>query len=93
MKFTESEAMSAFAVRMFRGRGAVAIADQFMVGGSNLLTSVVLVRGLGLEEFGKFSIAMVLLYYANSLQMSFVASPMLSIAPLMDGDEKRQINP
>jgi O-antigen/teichoic acid export membrane protein len=75
--------------RFSRGRGAPALIDQVMVSGSNFLTSIVLVRGLGLHEFGKYAIASMLLLYANASQMSFVTSPMLTIAPLMEGKEKR----
>jgi O-antigen/teichoic acid export membrane protein len=76
--------------RLSRGRGAMALTDQVMVSASNFAASVVLVRGLGLSEFGKYSIAYILLLYANALQMSFVASPMLNIAPLLPDKEKRQ---
>ena len=82
--------LSALLFRISRGRSGIALIDQVLVGGSNLATNVVLVRGLGLSEFGKFSIALALLFYANSLQMSFVTSSMLSIAPLMDGRAKRE---
>lgn len=74
--------------RLSRGRGPVALADQMMVSAANFAGGVVLVRGLGLEEFGKYSIAYSLLLFANALQMSFVASPMLNIGPLLNGEEK-----
>ena len=60
-----------------------------MISASNFATGIILVRGLGLTDFGKYSIAYVLLLYANSLQMSFVASPMLSLAPLMEEEQRR----
>src|SRR5580698_6815476 len=82
--------ISIIMARVSRGRSAAALADQIIVSGSNFAASIVLVRGLGLSEFGKYSIAYAFLLYANVLQMSFVASPMLSIAPLMSGKEKRQ---
>jgi O-antigen/teichoic acid export membrane protein len=82
--------LSALVARFSRGRGAMALADQMMVSASNFATGIVLVRGLGLSEFGKFSIAYALLLYANSLQMSFIASPMLSIAPLLPAKEKHR---
>jgi O-antigen/teichoic acid export membrane protein len=82
--------LSALLVRFSRSRGAIALADQIMVSASNFATTIVLVRGLQLSEFGKYSIAYALLFYANALQMSFVASPMLSIAPLLPEKEKRQ---
>jgi O-antigen/teichoic acid export membrane protein len=81
--------LSALLWRFSRGRGALALADQAMVSASNFATTIVLVRGLGLSEFGKYSIAYALLLYANSLQMSFVAAPMLSIAPMLLEEEKR----
>jgi len=57
---------------------------------SNFLGGIILVRALGLSEFGKYTIAYAFLLYANSLQMSFIASPMLSLAPLMEAKEKRR---
>jgi O-antigen/teichoic acid export membrane protein len=60
-----------------------------MISASNFAAGIILVRGLGLADFGKYSIAYVLLLYANSLQLSFVASPMLSLAPLMAEEERR----
>jgi O-antigen/teichoic acid export membrane protein len=76
--------------RLSRGRGAIALADQMMVSLSNFLGGIILVRALGLSEFGKYTIAYAVLLYANSLQLSFIASPMLSLAPLMETREKRQ---
>jgi O-antigen/teichoic acid export membrane protein len=82
--------LSQRAGRLFRGRAGASLVDQAVISGSNLFASIVLVRGLGLHEFGKYAIAYALLLYANSSQMSFITSPMLTIAPLMDGKEKRQ---
>jgi O-antigen/teichoic acid export membrane protein len=61
-----------------------------MVSASNFATGIFLVRGLGLAQFGKYTIAYAFLLYANSLQLSFVASPMLSLAPLMAATERRR---
>jgi len=74
--------------RLSRGRGPIALADQMMVSAANFACGIVLVRGLGLEQFGKYSIAYTLLLFANALQMSFVASPMLNIGPLLHKEEK-----
>jgi O-antigen/teichoic acid export membrane protein len=68
----------------------MALADQMIVSAANFATGIVLVRGLGLAEFGKYSIAYSLLLCANALQMSFVASPMLSIAPLLPREERQR---
>ena len=77
------------ALRLLRGRGAPALFDQILISGANFLANIVLVRGLGLHEFGKYSIAYILLLYANGTQMSFVTQPMLSVAPLLDGTDRR----
>ena len=61
-----------------------ALVDQVMVSGLNFLTGVILVRGLGLANFGKYAVAYAILLYANSLQLSFVTAPMLSIGPLQE---------
>jgi O-antigen/teichoic acid export membrane protein len=82
--------MSVLIARLARGRGIIALADQMMVSLSNFLGGIILVRALGLSEFGKYTIAYAFLLYANSLQMSFIASPMLSLAPLMEAKEKRR---
>ncbi len=82
--------MISLMARFSRGRGPVALADQIMISASNFVAGIVLVRGLGLSEFGKYTIAYALLLYANSLQMSFISSPMLSVAPLMADRAKRQ---
>lgn len=55
--------------------------DQAMVSGSNFLTGVLLVRGLGLHVFGEFTVAYTILLFANSLQLSFVSAPMVTLAP------------
>ncbi|MGI8770694.1 MAG: hypothetical protein ACR2JE_04590 [Acidobacteriaceae bacterium] len=57
--------------------------------GSNFVTSIILVRGLGLVDFGKFTIAYVLLSLANSFQLSFISSPMLSLGALFAQDSER----
>lgn len=73
----------------FGDRSASALIDQVLISGSNFLTTIVLVRGLGLTGFGQFSIVYVLLLYANALQASFIANPMLSIAPGLKSDDAR----
>jgi O-antigen/teichoic acid export membrane protein len=85
-----SAAASKFVFSRFRrGRTFVALADQALISGSNFATNIVLVRALGLEDFGKYSIAFSVILYANALQMSFVTAPMLILGPLLDEEEKR----
>lgn len=68
----------------------MALADQVLISGSNFAANIVLVRALGLHEYGKYAIAFMLLLYVNAVQMSFVGSPMLSLAPLLEPAEKRR---
>src|SRR5580698_1718697 len=67
-KEIQSGRLYAMFARVFRGRSTVALADQVVISGSNFVTNVVLVRALGLSEYGKYSIAYLLLLYANALQ-------------------------
>lgn len=77
-------------MRYTRGRSAMALADQVLISGSNFAANIVLVRALGLHEYGKYAIAFMLLLYVNAVQMSFVTSPMLSLAPQLGAEEKRR---
>lgn len=75
--------------QLARGRSARTLADQAMVSASNFLTGIILVRGLGLAEFGRFTIAYVILLLANSIQLSFISSPMITLGSLCATDEER----
>jgi O-antigen/teichoic acid export membrane protein len=58
-----------------------ALADQGLISGMNFGTSVLLARTLGLEKFGVFSLGWLAVLFVNSVQMSLVISPMISIGP------------
>ncbi|MGB7191647.1 MAG: hypothetical protein WBD10_16040 [Acidobacteriaceae bacterium] len=66
------------------GRRNQTIADQMLVSGSNFATGIILVRGLGLERFGVFTVAYALILLANSVQLSFICSPMITLAALSE---------
>lgn len=66
------------------GRRNQTIADQMIVSGSNFATGIILVRGLGLEKFGVFTVAYALILLANSIQLSFICSPMITLAALSE---------
>ena len=72
-----------------RGRSAKTLVDQILVSASNFLTGIILVRGLGLVDFGKFTIAYVILLLANSIQLSFISSPMITLGALSASAEER----
>ena len=58
-----------------------ALLDQAMVSGVNFLTGIILVRYLGLEEFGRFILAWLIILFFNSIHFAAVISPMMSIGP------------
>lgn len=82
--------MSTFLTSLLRGRRNQTIADQVIVSGSNFATGIILVRGLGLKEFGVFTVAYALILLANSIQLSFICSPMITLAALSDDGEPRR---
>lgn len=69
---------------VFHSRRNLTIADQLLVSGSNFATGIILVRGLGLHRFGIFTVAYALILLANSVQLSFICSPMLTLAALSE---------
>jgi O-antigen/teichoic acid export membrane protein len=60
-----------------------------LVSASNFVTGIILVRGLGLANFGKFTVAYVLLLLANSIQLSFISSPMITLGSLCAQSDER----
>jgi O-antigen/teichoic acid export membrane protein len=64
-----------------RHRIPITLADQCLVSGVNFLSNILLVRFLGIEEFGVFTLAWMLVMFVNSLQYAAIAQPMLTIAP------------
>lgn len=76
--------MSLGVSNVFHSRRNLTIADQLLVSGSNFATGIILVRGLGLHRFGIFTVAYALILLANNVQLSFICSPMLTLAALSD---------
>ena len=64
-----------------------ALADQAMVSGTNFLTGILIARYLGLEEFGRFTLAWMTVTFFCSLQFAVIVSPMMSIAPKQSSRE------
>lgn len=58
-----------------------ALVDQGMVSGANFLTTILIARHLGIEEFGRFTLAWLVVLFTTSLQMAVIVSPMMSIGP------------
>lgn len=66
----------------------VVLMDQALVSGINFLTGLMQARYLGIQEFGKFSIAWIIMLFLVNLQTAAILSPMLSIGP-KQAEEKR----
>ncbi len=60
-------------------RARWSFADQILVSGVNFLTTVLLVRALGLHEFGTYSMAMIGVQFLAGLQMASILAPMMSL--------------
>jgi O-antigen/teichoic acid export membrane protein len=81
--------MNAAVTRLFKGRRNQTILDQLIVSGSNFATTILLVRGLGLQKFGIFAIVYALILLANNVQLSFICSPMITLAALSEAGAPR----
>ena len=57
------------------------LADQTLVSGVNFLTSILLARYLGIEEFGRFTLVWMAVLFVISIQHAAINSPMMSIGP------------
>ncbi len=58
--------------------------DQIIVSGSNFLLSIIILRYLGIKVFGLFSFLWLFVLLINSIQNSYIISPMLTNAPKQD---------
>ena len=65
-----------------------ALADQAMVSGVNFLTAILLARYLGIEEFGRFTLAWMVVLFAASIQHAAINSPMMSTGPKQSTAER-----
>ena len=64
-----------------------ALADQALVSGVNFLTGILLARYLGLEEFGFYTLAWMIVLFFYNLQFVLIISPMISIGPQQTNNE------
>ncbi len=67
------------------------LSDQVLVSGFNFLTTAVLARWLGIHAFGVYSVFYIVLFYLNSIQLSLIASPMMTLAPQLEGASERPV--
>lgn len=64
-----------------------ALLDQALVSGANFLTGVLLVRLLGVDQYGVFVLLWMVVQFGMSIQNAMVVSPMQSITPKLNPDE------
>lgn len=64
---------------------ALSFGDQALSSACNFLTTILLARALGLEAFGVYTMVWLALYFAMSLQLGLVVSPMMSIGTKEQG--------
>jgi O-antigen/teichoic acid export membrane protein len=70
------------------GREMSALADQALVSGTNFITNVLLARALGIRDYGVFALAWMAVLFVNSLQWAFIVSPMMSVGPKQEPEER-----
>src|SRR5437879_5905536 len=70
------------------GREVSAMVDQALVSGINFITNVILARVLGLHDYGIFALAWTTVLFANSLQWAFIVSPMMSVGPKQEPEDR-----
>lgn len=63
-------------------------ADQAVVSAANFFTALLIARYLGIEAFGVFSVAWLILLFVQSLQIALILTPMLSIGPKTDAEQQ-----
>jgi len=63
-----------------------AVADQGMVSACNFTTTIILARFLGLEEFGRYTLAWTAVLILKSFQGVVIEAPMISIGPKQEAD-------
>jgi len=70
---------SGFGRLVERFRIPLVLADQGLVSAVNFVSTILLARFLGIEDFGRFTLAWMVVLFANSLQYAAIIQPMLSI--------------
>ncbi len=71
-----------FVGKFMNGKTAV-LADQMLVSGSMLLTQLLVVRALGIQEYGFFSVVSLVQLFALSLQQAGITGMYMVVAPGM----------
>ena len=68
----------------------ILFADQMMVSGTSFLLGILLVRALGLENYGIFALLWMVVLFALGINQALISKPMLSLAPKMSPADSSQ---
>jgi len=71
-------------------RGALAIADQGLMSGSNFLLSILLARWLAPEGYGAYALAFSIFFFLSSVHQALLLEPMSVLATSKFSDCRRQ---
>ena len=66
--------------RVLKSTAIWSIADQVLLSGANLLIGVAAARLIGISEFGKFTVVLIVAAFVQALQASLVSVPMMTVA-------------
>ncbi|MEX0679226.1 MAG: lipopolysaccharide biosynthesis protein [Pirellulales bacterium] len=69
--------------------GTLSVFDQLVVGGSRLLTSIIVGRACGPEELGDYALGFVLFCFAVCVQTGLISLPYTLYYNYFEGDERR----
>ncbi len=70
------------------GNKLFTLGDQAIVSGGNFLLGIYLAKTLGLDVFGKYTLAYLCILFASSLQQAFIIAPIQSLSALLNKEEK-----
>lgn len=82
------QTLRALVTQVLRGYQVnLAFADQALVSGTNFAAGILFARFLGMFEFGRFTLAWIIVELSASLQYAAILQPMLNIGPKHARDE------
>lgn len=65
-----------------------ALVDQAVVSGGNFVTTLFIARGLGIDEFGRFTLAWMVVLFTASLHAASISAPMMAIGPKQEPENE-----
>jgi O-antigen/teichoic acid export membrane protein len=74
--------------KKFLGRESWALIDQAVVSGTSFLTNIILLRFMGVREFGVFALAWMSVLFVNSIQNALIIAPLMSVGPKQEEKDR-----